>query len=286
MRTQVNMKKVKTALLLTLTAGALMAETALAELAPEAIEIPTRDEVLAKKAAEARNTVPVPKEVSEHKLAAPAKSAPADNPAPEPSGENAAPKNSSPDNQRSAESSGKYVYVTENEGIWTTRGPGTEYKLIGTVRPGDRLEFISEKKNYYQVIKPNGQEAWIPKKYVQSEKSFRYQAEELAKENAELKYKLEHIDSESVKELRAVKKELEQIKTAHAALEREQLSQVEELKEARALKADLDAQLKTREQEMQIRWWKNGGLIAGAGAIMGVILVYLPRPRRRRDDDY
>ena len=280
------MKKVKTALLLTLTAGALMAETALAELAPEAIEIPTRDEVLAKKAAEARNTVPVPAEVSEQKAAAPEKSAPADNPAPEPSGENAAPKNSSPDNQRSAESSGKYVYVTENEGIWTTRGPGTEYKLIGTVRPGDRLEFISEKKNYYQVIKPNGQEAWIPKKYVQSEKSFRYQAEELAKENAELKYKLEHIDSESVKELRAVKKELEQIKTAHAALEREQLSQVEELKEARALKADLDAQLKTREQEMQIRWWKNGGLIAGAGAIMGVILVYLPRPRRRRDDDY
>lgn len=281
-----NMKKVKTALLLTLTAGALMAETALAELAPEAIEIPTRDEVLAKKAAEARNTVPVPAEVSEHKAAAPAKSAPADNPAPESSGENAAPENSSPDNQRSAESSGKYVYVTENEGIWTTRGPGTEYKLIGTVRPGDRLEYISEKKNYYQVIKPNGQEAWIPKKYVQSEKSFRYQAEELAKENAELKYKLEHIDSESVKELRAVKKELEQIKTAHAALEREQLSQVEELKEARALKADLDAQLKTREQEMQIRWWKNGGLIAGAGAIIGVILVYLPRPRRRRDDDY
>ncbi len=280
------MKKVKTALLLTLTAGALMAETALAELAPEAIEIPTRDEVLAKKAAEARNTVPVPAEVSEQKAAAPAKSAPADNTAPEPSGENAAPENSSTDNQRSAESSGKYVYVTENEGIWTTRGPGTEYKLIGTVRPGDRLEFISEKKNYYQVIKPNGQEAWIPKKYVQSEKSFRYQAEELAKENAELKYKLEHIDSESVKELRAVKKELEQIKTAHAALEREQLSQVEELKEARALKADLDAQLKTREQEMQIRWWKNGGLIAGAGAIMGVILVYLPRPRRRRDDDY
>ena len=278
------MKKVKTALLLTLTAGALMAETALAELAPEAIEIPTRDEVLAKKAAEARNTVPVPKEVSEHKLAAPAKSAPADNP--EPSGENTAPENSSLDNQHSAGSVAKYVYVTENEGIWTTRGPGTEYKLIGTVHPGDRLEFISEKKGYYQVIKPNGQEAWIPKKYVQSEKSFRYQAEELAKENAELKYKLEHIDSESVKELRTVKKELEQLRTAHATLEREQLSQVEELKEARALKADLDAQLKTREQEMQIRWWKNGGLIAGAGAIMGVILVYLPRPRRRRDDDY
>ena len=281
------MKKVKTALLLTLTAGAFMTETALAELAPEAIEIPTRDEVLAKKAAEARNTVPVPKEVSEHKAAAPAKSAPSDNPAPEPSGENAAPENASADNQPSPGAAApRYVYVTENEGVWTTRGPGTEYKLIGTVRPGDRLEFISEKKGYYQVIKPNGQEAWIPKKYVQSEKSFRYQAEELAKENAELKYQLEHIDSESAQELRKVKKELEQIRTAHAALEREQLSQVEELKEARALKADLDAQLKTREQEMQIRWWKNGGLIAGAGAIMGVILVYLPRPRRKRDDDY
>ena len=110
--------------------------------------------------------------------------------------------------------------------------------------------------------------------------------EELTRENAELKYKLDNIDSENARELREKKKELDQLKVAHAALEKEQQSQVEELKEARALKADLDAQLKTREQEMQIRWWKNGALIAGAGAIIGVILVYLPRPRRKRDDYY
>ena len=37
---------------------------------------------------------------------------------------------------------------------------------------------------------------------------------------------------------------------------------------------------------MQLRWWKEGGLIAGIGALAGVILVYLPRPRRRREDYY
>ena len=283
------MIKVKTALLLGLTAGTLMAEAALAEPAPEAIEIPTRDAVMAKKAAEARNTVPVPAEIADSNKNSPAPAAekPAPAPAPAKNTETDSGDSQQAENPRPVSRSGaKYVYVTENEGIWTTRGPGKEYMLTGTVRPGDRLEFISERKEYYQVIKPNGQEAWIPKKYIQAEKSYRYQVEELTRENAELKYKLDNIDSENARELREKKKELDQLKVAHAALEKEQQSQVEELKEARALKADLDAQLKTREQEMQIRWWKNGALIAGAGAIIGVILVYLPRPRRKRDDYY
>lgn len=277
------MIKLKSAVLLGLTAGILMAETALAEPAPETIEIPTRDAVMAKKAAEARDTVSAPGEITDSNKDSPVPAA--EKPAPAAGADSIDSQQT--DNPRPASRAGaKFVYVSENEGIWTTRGPGKEYKLTGTVHPGDRLEFISEKKDYYQVIKPNGQEAWIPKKYIQEEKSYRYQVEELTRENAELKYKLDNIDSENARELREKKKELEQLKIAHAALEKEQLSQVEELKEARALKADLDAQLKTREQEMQIRWWKNGALIAGAGAVIGVILVYLPRPRRKRDDYY
>ena len=49
---------------------------------------------------------------------------------------------------------------------------------------------------------------------------------------------------------------------------------------------ELESKLETKAQDMQLRWWKEGGLIAGIGALAGVILVYLPRPRRRREDYY
>ena len=33
---------------------------------------------------------------------------------------------------------------------------------------------------------------------------------------------------------------------------------------------------------MQMRWWMQGAIIALAGAIVGVILVFIPRPSRKQ----
>ena len=34
-------------------------------------------------------------------------------------------------------------------------------------------------------------------------------------------------------------------------------------------------------QDERFELWRQGGLIAGLGLILGIILVYLPRPQRR-----
>ncbi len=267
-----------------------------AEMAPEAIEIPTKAELNQNKTQTKPNKT--------HKTQNKAKVAPKvttseDKKSPdetpvdtqkekkeEVNKQEVSEKAPQENNAEPALKSGSMIYVSEDSGIWTTKGPGREYKLATTVHPGDPLELISEKKEYYQVKTQQGKVVWIPQKYTQREESSRSKVASLQKENDELKYKLEHIDSENAKELRIKTKELIELREAHDALEKEQASQVQELKEARAIKADLDAQLKTKEQEMQIRWWKNGALIAGVGALVGVILVYLPRPRRKRNNDF
>ena len=39
----------------------------------------------------------------------------------------------------------------------------------------------------------------------------------------------------------------------------------------------------SKEQDEQYRWWREGGTIAGVGLLLGLLLPYLPRPRRRKD---
>jgi curli biogenesis system outer membrane secretion channel CsgG len=45
-------------------------------------------------------------------------------------------------------------------------GPGTTHGIVTSVKRGDRLTFLGESGNWYQVRLPNGKEGWIYKKLV------------------------------------------------------------------------------------------------------------------------
>ena len=55
----------------------------------------------------------------------------------------------------------------------------------------------------------------------------------------------------------------------------------EQMKETTELNEELKGRLETKDLDKQLKWWTRGGIIALSGALVGVILVYLPRPRRR-----
>ncbi|MGN1392713.1 MAG: TIGR04211 family SH3 domain-containing protein [Succinivibrionaceae bacterium] len=178
------------------------------------------------------------------------------------------------------------VYVADSIDVYVTRGPGRQYRISGTVKPGDKLNVLEDVNGYYKVLTSKNKIVWIPKKYTQDNISYKEQSTTLAKENAELKYKLEHIDSETARELKEATKELANLKKAHAELQAIQSEEAKKLKELTKENEDLESRLETKDQDMQIRWWKQGAFIALLGAIVAVILVYLPKPRRRKNDYY
>ena len=71
--------------------------------------------------------------------------------------------------------------------------------------------------------------------------------------------------------------ELQEAKKTLAA----QKSQLDKVTEENS---ELTNKIENSEQEKQIRWAKVGALLVGFGLLAGVILVYLPRPHRRRKD--
>ena len=137
-----------------------------------------------------------------------------------------------------------------------------------------------------EVRTPKDTIVWIPKREIQREESNRYKVSKLEEENSSLKYKLDNIDSESMRELKKATEELTRLKKAYTELKQVHEEMEVKMKETAEENEELSSKLETKDQDMQLRWWKQGGLIALIGAIVGVILVYLPRPRRRKDDYY
>ncbi len=178
------------------------------------------------------------------------------------------------------------AYISDKTKVWATRGPGKQYRLSGQLRTGEKVDVLSEKNGYVQVRTGKGTVVWVPKSETQREESNLYKVEKLEKENADLKYKLENIDNETAKAYRAASAELAKLKTANAELQRNYADAQAKLEETTRLKEELEGKFDTREQDMQLRWWKQGAIIALIGALAGVILVYLPRPRRKERDYY
>ena len=197
-----------------------------------------------------------------------------------------APQPAAEENVAPARRTSYVAYISDNNSIWATRGPGRQYKLTGQIRIGERVEVLSEKNDYVEIRTPKDTIVWVPKKDIQKEESNLYKVTRLEEENNTLKYKLDNIDSETIRDLRKTSAELAELKKAYTDLKQLHEDMEIRLRETTEENEELSSKLETKDQDMQLRWWKQGGLIALIGAIVGVILVYLPRPRRKDSDYY
>lgn len=175
------------------------------------------------------------------------------------------------------------VYVSDQNRIWTRSGPGTEYRITGSKRIGEKLTFISYSQNgaYLRLEDEDGKIVWMDKDTVQPTPCGAAQVGLLEEEVRTLKEQLENYDN-------ALSRELKQTQQRLSRLERENKGMTEAIAQKDATIAELDElrreyadRLETKELDMQMRWWMQGALIALSGAIAGIIFLYIPRPNRK-----
>ena len=175
-------------------------------------------------------------------------------------------------------------YVSDNIYTFLHRGPGKQYRIIGSINAGEAVTQLaqSEDGKYIQIRDSKQREGWIIASELQSNESFRTLNDKLQQQVTTLNDKLANIDSVQARELKEKSQRLasseQQLKTALEQL----ASQKSELEQLRAENEKLNASLGTRKQEQLFTWMKQGGMIAGAGLLVGLIVPYLPRPRRSR----
>ncbi|WP_076410019.1 TIGR04211 family SH3 domain-containing protein [Shewanella sp. UCD-KL12] len=167
---------------------------------------------------------------------------------------------------------GQPGYISDKVYLYLHGGPGTQFRILGSVEAGQAISILGETKDdFTKIIDHKGREGWVESKMVSRQKSFREQLPEVQAE-------LEKTKSELEQALNTSDNSTEQLSKLRSALDRAQ----RDLATASSERDEATSKLASIEKNERFQMWQEGGIIAAIGLLIGVILVYLPRPRRKQ----
>ncbi|WP_394131500.1 TIGR04211 family SH3 domain-containing protein [Shewanella maritima] len=165
-------------------------------------------------------------------------------------------------------------YISDDVYIFIHGGPGNQYRILGSIEAGQPVTNLGVTQgDYTQVVDHKDREGWIKNEFLSFEPSFREQIPALTSELESTKQELANITNSSSN----MSDELRQAKAQVAELE-------SALTQAQQQRDTAEARAESAIDNQRYHMWQQGGMIAGIGVLIGIILVYLPRPRRKQSN--
>lgn len=176
-------------------------------------------------------------------------------------------------------------YVTEEDDIYLRRGPGTQYAYSTSVKAGDKVtELEKSADGKYSLIKlANGRSAWIESTKLKDQLSLRALLPTLEARLEEYKDKVEN--AEKYKD-QAVKEYVEKLQNAEQTIEslQNKNNELEQLNSTQGIKLEsMLNQMDDKRRDLIVTWFTYGGLVAGGGFLLGLILPAIMPGRRKKD---
>ncbi len=173
-------------------------------------------------------------------------------------------------------------YVSDDLYTYIHSGPGTQYKIIGSVNAGEHIKILQSNANFTQIKDSKGRSGWINSKFVSKRAGLKEHLPkletQLTKLNAQLITVKDKADKDKIKfneDLESKSKQVNELQNKNSKLNKE-------LQKIQALNRNLNAKLDTQKNDLLMRWFTYGGMVAGAGLLLGLILPVLIPSRRRK----
>ncbi|MCF1428303.1 MAG: TIGR04211 family SH3 domain-containing protein [Shewanella sp.] len=162
-------------------------------------------------------------------------------------------------------------YISEDIYVFIHGGPGTQYRIIGSVEAGRTVTLLGETQgDYSKVLDHKGREGWVKTDQLQSRPSFRVVVPELKDKLADVEQQLKETRSSD---------EAQSLNLAHSV---DKISRLEsQLAQMTQERDQANTKLNSLLEDQDYEMWRQGGMIAGAGILLGLLIAYLPRPQRR-----
>lgn len=165
-------------------------------------------------------------------------------------------------------------YIRDDLFAFLHAGPGRNYRILGSIEAGTPITLLdtNREEEFSQVKDDEGRTGWVETRYVSNTISMAEQLPLLSEQLADSQTSLQAVRNENTQ----LRQQLSEARQTVAQL----TQQTEE--QAREVTA-LSAKIERADQDELVRWFTRGGLVAGAGILLGVILTYLPKKRKRSD---
>ena len=176
-------------------------------------------------------------------------------------------------------------YVTENVDIYLRRGPGSQYAYSNAVKAGQKVIELEKSADgkYTRIQLPSGNSAWIESNKLKDQPSFKELVPSLEAQLAEYKDKVDNAEKSQQNAIRDYAEKLQKAEQSIESLqaknnELEQLNKQQEMK----LESMLN-QVDDKRRDLIVTWFTYGGLVAGGGLLLGLILPAIIPSRRKKD---
>ncbi|KFZ39067.1 peptide-binding protein [Shewanella mangrovi] len=165
-------------------------------------------------------------------------------------------------------------YISDDIYIYIHGGPGNQYRILGSIEAGQKITLTGETDgDYSKIIDHKEREGWVKTDFLTQHTTFRYQLPDLQSQLQQAQQQMQSAISAKAQESSQIDELKSQLAEAKQALS-----------QATKDRDEAQQQLTALHDDAQYKMWREGGLIAAIGALIAVVLVYLPRPRAKKRD--
>lgn len=176
--------------------------------------------------------------------------------------------------QEPNDSNGEIRYISDDLYTYLHAGPGRNYRILGSVLAGTRVTQlqIDTENQFIEIIDDKQRTGWVDATFITASQSVRELVpnlqDNLSKSNQALQ---EQLDSNEL-----LNQQIADLTSQNSQL-RKQLQDLE------SKNTSIEKELSSQDQSAQMEWFTRGGIIALVSIIIGIIIAYLPKKRRRND---
>lgn len=164
-------------------------------------------------------------------------------------------------------------YISDDLFIYMHAGPGTNYRILGTVIAGTQVKVTGESSNdYSEVIDEKGRKTWVETKYVNDKPGIRFAV-------AELNSQLTNASSTES----SLNTELERTKVVLSEVQEKNNQLTNQLTQLNNELSSTKLQLKSQDVDIQKEWFFNGAIVLAIGLILGLLIPIVSSRKRKAD---
>lgn len=177
---------------------------------------------------------------------------------------------------QAAENNYKQGYISDELFIYMHAGPGTNYRILGTIIAGSEVKITgSEDNGYSEIIDENNRATWVETKYVTNQAGLRFVVAELNRKMATSSDFTSQLDGE-----------VNGLKSRVTLLTNDKKKLTAELKQLTTTLIKTRTKIKDQDTNIKKQWFFNGALVLGIGLILGLILPKFFARRRGAMDSW
>ncbi|MFY0658413.1 MAG: TIGR04211 family SH3 domain-containing protein [Neptunomonas phycophila] len=168
-------------------------------------------------------------------------------------------------------------HIADDVYVFIHGGPSNQYRITGRVRSGSAINILKKSSDgkFIQIRTSTGKVGWADANNVETGDST---LARMPKLESELE-KNQSLISEQTTEIATLRSQLDMFESENSTYSG-QLSKLQaEIK-------DLNHQIDNMDESNLMRWFTYGGMVALGGVLLGLLLPYFPKKKKRKDEWY